>query len=236
MRPVSSEVKQRLLLFGAAVWLAVAVSAMAAHMFFIYTGDPASPQTSATVRQGRLLTLSTAFTSETAADTAGAVDYLLELPVEALDAPLLLNSRDYESYGWAHDDGLGVEDIFDNCSPIPAQSVFAMGVTAPLDHPDPFSATEETDVYFGTARADMQDLPGEATHRVEDLTIRIPPTMPVGTYTLAFSYLEVSTFNGSPQAAYGLNNTFTLNVFAVPEPAALALLLVAAACAFVRRR
>jgi hypothetical protein len=182
----------------------------------LYTGAGLS---SATVAGGGTLALYT-YLSTAPAEGVGGLFYSIECP----DANWSLGARDYETYGWAHNDALGL----DSSTPVPGDSLFPVAVTGDL-----FIGLDPTaaDFSFQTSRADFGTI---SSGLVETFTMVVPTTP--GIYVLDFGILDAfDAIGGSLSGESG--HGFTVTVGPVPEPSGLLLLgLATVGVTTLRRR
>jgi hypothetical protein len=206
---------RRLALAGFVGTLLAATAVRADIDVYLYTtGDLAA----VSVAAGATLPLYT-YLSTTPASGVGGLFYTVQCP----DTTWSLAARDYVSYGWYEGD-----PSFDQSTPVPATTTFALAVTDDL-----FATTPGTaDFSFSTSRN-----PAGTTITagvIETFALVVPSTP--GVYDLSFGVLDA--FNGIGTVLGGeTGHGFRVTVEApVPEPSGLLLLALAGAGALGWRR
>lgn len=120
-----------------------------------------------------------------------------------------LTQRSYAVYGW-HEG-----DFWDGSIPLET-------ATYPITVDDSlYDATlTDPDFHLDTSRADDTEVVPPGTWTVEDFTLQIPPTTPIGSYTISLQNPGAWNWAGGSFDAF-CGDDFTLGV--VPEPTTLAL-------------
>jgi len=201
------------------ILLAVGLSAHADTTYHLYTKD--GSQTSASVMRGETVDLWVRMVT-TDSVCFVAYDTLLD------EDDWQLTARNYGIYGWHAD------DFWDGCIPDNIAYTYPITVDNLLYDATPAYPDFHTD----TSRADDTGVAPPGTWTVEDFTLQIPLTAPLGSHTISLQNPGAWDSAGVPFDVVGVGDYFILEVTDIPEPATLALfsLGLAGLAARLRRR
>ena len=203
------------------ILLAAGLSAHADTTYHLYTKDGA--ETSASVMRGETISLWVRMVT-TDPVCFVAYDTLLD------ENDWQLTARNYGTYGWHAD------DWWDGCTPNNQDYTYPLTVDNSL-----YDATEtDPDFHTDTSRADDTGVVPPGTWTVEDFTLSIPLTAPLGTHSISLQYPGAWDYEGVNNyfGVVGVGDYFILEVTDIPEPTTVALFAIGLAglAARLRRR
>ncbi len=186
------------------ILLAAGLSAHADTTYHLYTKD--GSQTSASVMRGETVDLWVRMVTTDSVRFV-AYDTLLD------ENDWQLTARNYGVYGWYADDD------WDACIPDNTGYAYPLTVNDSL-----YSITPtDPDFHTDTSRADQNPVTG--TWTIEDFTLQIPLTAPLGSHSISLQNSGAWDWEGG-EFVFGVGDDFILQVTDIPEPATVALFAI----------
>jgi len=186
------------------ILLAVGLSAHADTTYHLYAKD--GSQTSASVMRGETVDLWVRMVT-TDSVCFVAYDTLLD------EDDWQLTARNYGIYGWHAD------DFWDGCVPDNIAYTYPLTVDNLLYD----ATTTDPDFHTDTSRADDTGVVPPGTWTVEDFTLQIPLTAPLGSHSISLQNPGAWDWVGTSFDGIGVGDYFILEVTDIPEPTTIAL-------------
>jgi len=189
------------------ILLTVGLSAHADTTYYLYTKD--GSETSASVMRGETISL---WVRMVTTDPVCFVTYDTLLD----ENDWQLTARNYGTYGWH----AGTAEFWDGCEP-KDDAAYPITVNNDLYDPTP----SDPDFHTDTSRADDTGVAPPGTWTVEDFTLQIPLTAPLGSHSISLQNPGAWDWAGQNNyfGVVDVGDYFILEVTEIPEPTTIAL-------------